>query len=253
MADKSKFYYEAKSFSVYYFANAAWNVVSNSMSYMRGIEDLLGDMQTLTLMRPFHRYTNLHHFLAGIVREIVEEEAGALGLEEPRLLKQFLAVYAVPVTAADLEDEERFHDFTAETDRYHEALDELTDEVFHVLFGDVLFLERFNRLCAGYVESSGFGDEFRTRSGTLKRVAVPAWARRAIFHRDKGECRECKRSVASTINQLEAERYDHVVPLAAFGPNDLTNLQLLCERCNARKSSSLTPVSRMYPKAILPR
>lgn len=253
MADKSRLYYEAKSFSVYYFANAAWNVVHNSQTYLRAIEDLLGDMQTLTLMRPFHRYTNLHHFLSGIVREIVEEEVGELGEENPRFLTQFLVVYAVPFTAADLEDEDRFYVFTGDNHRYHDALDELTDEVFHVLFNDILFLERFNRLCANYVESSGFGYEYRTRSGTLKRASIPVWAQRAIFHRDKGECRECKRSVASTINQVEAERYDHIIPLAAFGPNDVTNLQLLCERCNRKKSANLVSVSPMYPKAILPR
>ena len=253
MADKSKFYYEAKSFSVYYFANAAWNVVCNRMSYLRGIEDLLGDMQTLMLMRPFHRFTNLHHFLSGIIREIVEDEVSDLGFEEPRLLNQFLSVYAVPFKATDLEDEERFYDFTAETHRYHDALDELTDEVFHVLFNDVVFLERFNKMCADYIENSGFGVEHRTRASTLKRVAIPVWAQRAIFHRDKGECRECKRSVASTINQVEAERYDHVIPLAGFGPNDVTNLQLLCEKCNGGKSADLVSVSTMYPKAILPR
>lgn len=132
-------------------------------------------------------------------------------------------------------------------------LDELTDEVFHVLFNDVMFLERFNRLCASYIENSGFGSDLRTKTGTLKRVAIPMWARRAIFHRDKGECRQCKKSVAATINQVESERYDHIVPLAAFGSNDVTNLQLLCEPCNSSKSAHLVSVSSFYPKAILPR
>lgn len=253
MTDKTRFYYEARSFSVYYIANAAWNVVRNSQSYLRGIEDLLGDMQALTLMRPFHRFTNLHHFLSGIIREIVEEEVGELDFQEPRLLGQFLSVYAVAHTATDLEDEERFYDFTSESDRYHDALDELTDEVFHVLFNDVQFLEHFNRLCSDYIGNCGFGGELRKKAGTLKRVAIPVWAQRAIFHRDKGECRQCKTSVASTINQVESERYDHIIPLAGFGANDVTNLQLLCERCNGRKSALLVSVSPMYPKAILPR
>lgn len=253
MADNSRFYYEARSFSVYYFANAAWNVVSNSLSYLRSIEELLGDMQSLMLMRSFHRFTNLHHFLSGIVREIIEDEAGELGFEEPRILGQFLSLYAVPHTATDLEDQERFRDFTSESDRYHDALDELTDEVFHVLFNDVQFLERFNRLCADYIGNSGVGAEHRTKAGTLNRVAIPVWAQRAIFHRDQGECRECKTSVASIINQVEFERYDHIIPLAGFGANDVTNLQLLCKRCNGRKSAHLVPVSPMYPKAILPQ
>lgn len=253
MADKRKHYYESHGFSVYYFANAVWNVVRNSQSYLRSIEDLLGDMQSLMLMRSFHKYTNLHHFISEIVRQIVEEEVGQLDVEEARFLIQFLTTYAVPFTSENLDSEEQFYDFTAETERYHDALHELTDELFHVLFNDVLFLEQFNRLCADYVEISGFGDELRTPTGTLKRVAIPAWARRAIFHRDKGECRECKKSLAATVNQIETERYDHIIPLAAFGSNDVTNLQLLCEPCNGRKSAQLVPVSRLYPKAILPR
>jgi len=253
MADKSKYYYEARGFSVYYFANAAFNIVRDSHLYIRGIEEMLGDMRTLALMRPFHKFTNLHNFLSDLIREIVEGDVGQLDESEPRLLVQFLSTYDVPFSSADDMDEEKFYDFTSGCDRYHDALDELTDEVFHVLFNDVMFLERFNRLCASYIENSGFGSEHRTKTGTLKRLAIPTWARRAIFHRDKGECRQCKKSVAATINQIETERYDHIVPLAAFGSNDVTNLQLLCEPCNGSKSAQLLSVSALYPKAILPR
>lgn len=252
MADKRKYYYEARGFSVYYFANAVFNVVRDSGAYLRGIEEILGDMQTLTLMRPFHRFSNLHHFLEAIIRQLVEEEAGQLGEDPPKFLRQFLTTYSVPFTEEHLEDEEAFYGFTSESDRYHDALEELTDEVFHVLFNDVRFLQQFNHLCADYIELSGFGQELRTRHGPLKRVTIPMWARRAIFHRDKGECRECKRSLAMTVNQIETERYDHIVPLAGFGANDVTNLQLLCEPCNLKKSAALVPVSSLYPRAILP-
>ena len=136
-------------------------------------------------------------------------------------------------------------------DRYHDALGELTVEVFHVLFNDVGFLQAFNQLCADYIElSDGFGDELKTRRGCLKRVRIPKWARRAIFHRDKGECRACKRSLAAVINRLETERYDHIVPLARFGANDVTNLQLLCEPCNLAKSAGKEPVSHLYQRAF---
>ncbi|GAA4106894.1 HNH endonuclease [Aminobacter aganoensis] len=253
MADKRKFYYEARGFSVYYFANAVFNIVNESGSYLRGIEDVLGDAQTMMLMRPFHRFTNLHHFLEAIIRQIVEEEVERLDEDKPRFLRKFLSTYRVPFSPNDLEDEDSFYDFTAESDRYHNALEELADEVFHVLFNDVGFLQTFNRLCSGHIETSGFGAELTTRTGQLKRVAIPMWARRAIFHRDKGECRECKRSLAATVNQMETERYDHIVPLARFGANDVTNLQLLCEACNSKKAAAMQSVSPLYPRAIIPR
>ncbi|WP_369685957.1 HNH endonuclease [Rhizobium sp. BT03] len=40
----------------------------------------------------------------------------------------------------------------------------------------------------------------------------------------------------------------HIVPLARFGANDVTNLQLLCEPCNLKKAAGLQPVSPFYPE-----
>ncbi|WP_371824720.1 HNH endonuclease [Paracoccus sp. MA] len=54
------------------------------------------------------------------------------------------------------------------------------------------------------------------------------------------------------MNQIETERYDHIVPLARFGANDITNIQLLCEPCNLKKSAKDVSVSPLYPRAILP-
>ncbi|WP_417481839.1 HNH endonuclease [Maricaulis sp.] len=244
-------YYTARGFSIYYIANAVFNVASTPSNYIRGIEELLGDMRTLTLMRPFAKYTNLHNFIYDISIEILTEE---IGQEDGELhfIRQFLSVFNVDHSRKSLEDEEEFWHFVSESDRFYEAIEELADEVFHILFNDVGFLQKFNRLCADYVRLSGFGEEHRTKLGALKRVRIPMWARRAIFHRDKGECRACKRSLTSLINNFETERYDHIVPLARFGTNDVTNLQLLCERCNLEKSSTELPVSPLYLRAIRP-
>ena len=250
MADKSKQYYEARGFSIYYFANVVFNVVKDAGAYLRGIEEILGDMQVLNLMRPFHKFTNLHHFLQAIIRQIIHEEMERWDEHEPLFLIAFLETYKVPFSAENLADEDAFYTFVSESDAYHTAMDDLVDEVFHVFFNDVRFLQSFNQLCAEYIEGAGFGREFMTQTGTLKRVPIPAWARRAIFHRDKGECRECKRSLAMVINRLETERYDHVVPLARFGANDVTNLQLLCEPCNLKKGANQHPVSALYPRAF---
>lgn len=242
-------YYEARGFSVYYLANTVFNLVSHPGNYLRGIEDVLGDMHVLNLMRPFSRYTNLHYFVREICSEIVVEEVYTDD-EDRRYITAFLDIYRVPYEIGDLEDIETFWDSAGGTERFQDALDELTEEVFHVLFNDLIFLQRFNRLCAGYIEIAGFDDGNRTASGTLKRVRIPTWARRAVFHRDHGECRNCKKSLAQIISRLDVEHYDHIVPLALYGANDVTNLQLLCDACNLAKSASPDNVSNFVQRSF---
>lgn len=250
MTEKPKDYYEARGFSTYYFANAVFNVVNDSINYLRGIDDILGDMRVLNLMRPFHKFSNLHYFLGAIIRDFIEEEMERRDESTPRFLMAFLQTYDVPYDATNLADEDAFYSFASESEVYHTALESLVEEVFHIFFNDVRFLQGFNHLCADFINGAGFGEEFLTQAGTLKRVRIPKWARRAIFHRDKGECRECKRSLAMVINRLETERYDHIIPLAQFGANDVTNLQLLCEPCNLKKAAGMRPVSSLYPRAF---
>ncbi|KQO12182.1 hypothetical protein ASF09_19160 [Sphingomonas sp. Leaf242] len=219
------------------------------MLYARGIEDILGDMRAESLMRPFQRYTNLHSLIHDIALDVVTDEIDS-DIGEAVLIRRFFEIFDVAFDDDVLADEESFWTFANESERFYRAIDELSDEVFHILFADLIFLQRFNALCAGYIEQSGFGEDHRTSTGTLRRVNIPVWARRAVFHRDHGECRSCKRSLAAVINRLETERYDHIVPLARFGPNDVTNLQLLCEPCNSAKSARQEAVSSLYPRAF---
>jgi hypothetical protein len=252
MVGKESRYYRARGFSTYYFANAVFNIVRTPMAYMRGIEEILGDARTEWFLQPFKTYTNLHEFVREIISSIILED-----LHEPdagrQLLKDFLRTYGVDVEVSGY-DTDALVEALGEADGFHDALEELTDEVFHVLFNDVAFLQKFNGLVASHIELSGDGDTtVRKEDGTLRRVAIPAWARRAIFHRDKGECRTCKIDLAATINQIEFERYDHIVPLRRFGANDVTNLQLLCEACNLKKAAKDEAVSLLYQKALQPR
>ena len=69
-----------------------------------------------------------------------------------------------------IRDEDSFWGFASECDRFHEAIDEITDEIFHILFNDVGFLQNFNKLCAGYIEGTGLGEEHKTKRGALMRT-----------------------------------------------------------------------------------
>ena len=63
-------------------------------------------------------------------------------------------------------------------------------------------------------------------------------SRKRIFlrlgERDGFHCQICKATTDLTV--------DHIVPLTKDGPNDLSNLQILCRTCNSRKGSKFEEV-----------
>ena len=59
---------------------------------------------------------------------------------------------------------------------------------------------------------------------------IPQWVKIAVAHRDEGKCRVC-----GSDYDLQ---YDHIVPYSRGGNSaDVDNIQLLCGRCNRRKSN----------------
>jgi hypothetical protein len=73
----------------------------------------------------------------------------------------------------------------------------------------------------------------------------PAWALDAVVSRDRGHCAGCGVSITS---ELAAPKHiDHIVALANGGTNDLSNLQLLCDACNLKKSTRVVDVRSSIP------
>ncbi len=144
-----------------------------------------------------------------------------------------------------------------DSSEYSELLQQLTEEVFFVLFANRTFLHKFNAHLVSWVRNSE-PDEwlennnlFRKsgRDGaTLKRVSIPAWAKRAVFFRDRGRCCVCERDLGGTYSPVNRAQYDHIVPLAGGGLNDVSNLQLLCENCNNKKRANRHEPSRIYER-----
>jgi hypothetical protein len=131
---------------------------------------------------------------------------------------------------------------------YDALLQQLADEVFYVMFANRGALAALN----GYLASAVQGIEGQAEglehlfepSGVLKRKAPPPWARRAVFFREQGLCAICRTDLSPHRTPHSMRRYDHIVPLAAGGLNDITNLQLLCRACNLTKSAD-----RLLPSA----
>ncbi len=247
-------YYLRSGFSPYFYAHVVFNLVRSQFSFLRNFEDIFGDMATSNWCAPFPKQTNLHQFIGQIIDSIFFESPTEVEEENPDL-RDFCNHYKIDTTEVDWSDEDQRFDLRLRAD-YSNALDALSDEVFHILFPDVVFCESFNSLIARYVpqyaESFGEADPRFTVNGRLKRVAVPQFVKKAVFHRDKGECRSCKKRLDRTLSVELQEHYDHIVPLYAGGVNDLTNIQLLCDRCNLEKSSREIGVSNLYPRAFIP-
>ena len=53
-----------------------------------------------------------------------------------------------------------------------------------------------------------------------------------IFQMQKGRCAYCRTKV-----KFDQKRVDHIIPIARDGHNGRSNLQILCEPCNVRKSA----------------
>ncbi len=57
-----------------------------------------------------------------------------------------------------------------------------------------------------------------------------ALSRRAVFHRDRGQCQYCGAA---------AESIDHVIPRSRGGPHEWENVVAACRGCNSRKGDRL--------------
>jgi 5-methylcytosine-specific restriction endonuclease McrA len=60
---------------------------------------------------------------------------------------------------------------------------------------------------------------------------IPRDVRQRVWQRYGGQCAEC-----GATDYLE---FDHVIPVARGGSNAEANVQLLCRRCNGKKSDMI--------------
>jgi 5-methylcytosine-specific restriction endonuclease McrA len=67
--------------------------------------------------------------------------------------------------------------------------------------------------------------------GAERRSPLPQHVKTEVWQRDHGRCVQC-----SASDYLE---FDHIIPRAKGGANSVGNIQLLCRRCNLRKSDRI--------------
>ena len=101
--------------------------------------------------------------------------------------------------------------------------------------GDIDSCERYIRLTrelldqrkAELSDSRKYADEQRRR--------MSAKLRYDVFQRDGGRCQICGATQADGVRL----HVDHIVPVSKGGKTELSNLRVLCERCNLGKGDCL--------------
>lgn len=125
-------------------------------------------------------------------------------------------------------------------------------ETFYLLFGNRHLLLLFNLMMAEQMAETVVREiepehaRYFRKDGILRRVKIPAWVKKPVFFRDRGLCGNCGVDLSGTVNIWSEANYDHIVPLANGGLNDVTNIQLLCERCNKKKKDGDAATSSTY-------
>lgn len=275
---------EARYYETYYFANVVRNVLHDQFAYIRNLDEFYGDERFLNFVTPFPKYSALHAFIEFAVVSILFEDLAKVDLDNMRReanryrfgssasnrhdleVNRALRYYGIEHLSFDawLSEKSKTFESAHEDDAYDyfndlqlegpiDALLERTvAEVFFVLFQNRGLLQVFNEMLAGIVADSELSEvplEMRPlfkRAGVLKRVHIPAWVQKAVFFRDRGLCVLCRRDISGLVSIGAAKNFDHIVPLAGGGLNDVTNVQLLCERCNSEKGAKGSHTSEVY-------
>lgn len=137
---------------------------------------------------------------------------------------------------------------------YDDLLEKMSEEIFFILFLNRQTLQRFNQLISHQIQDKKIDEldeddlPFFKKDGVLKRVSIPKWVLRAVIHRDRGMCINCHKDLTGLISVASTSNFDHIVPLATGGINDVTNIQLLCENCNKTKKAQNIPTSIKYER-----
>jgi hypothetical protein len=141
--------------------------------------------------------------------------------------------------------ERKWHQYESD---FRKLFNKIAKDVFYIYFGNRNLLLCFNKIVADTVAETVFQKECLTQKGLIKRKHIPQWVKKAVFSRDKGRCNKCTRDLTGLIAVDQKQHYDHIVPLNLSGANDPSNIQLLCEKCNLKKSGNIIETSQLYLK-----
>ncbi|ABZ78315.1 HNH endonuclease [Shewanella halifaxensis HAW-EB4] len=262
----------ARFYETYYFCNVINNVLNDSFTYAVELNDFYGDGRVFSLIDKFPKQSVFHSFITFVVETIYSENSnkidfdnfdyrssGLLPIEKAfeyhgikyQLFKEHLKELC---SLKDVFIEDAYYDWLLASQYYEDLITQTVEEVFYLLFLNRELLLNFNQIMADSLEMQAsdvsvhvhLNDLLTTRCKN-KRCHIPQWAKRAVYFRDRGRCVLCDKDLSGKLNINNLENYDHMVALANYGFNDVTNLQLLCKECNQNtKSAGVGSTSNSY-------
>lgn len=259
---------------VYFFCHAIKNILNNQSDYIRGLNDFYGDGRINRFDIPFPRWSHFHDFVEFIVLNIYSEDLkhdhlsnvlnnmksySSRAVSDDNISvnsfeyihKKYLAhlneneLEISHTTVSELE--EFLYEFHS-SEEFLKHIENTVREVFYILFGNRKVMQDFNEMIARAREDETdiIDTKYHKDNGVLKRKNIPEWVKNAVYHRDKGRCVVCKKDITRIVNIYNMVNFDHIVPLAMFGLNDISNIQLLCAECNGEKKANNTLTSYDY-------
>lgn len=208
----------------------------------------------------FNKITLLHIFvistLCGYYNEDFHDNSDCYDEEKLEWWKNIMVEYGVQLKHPNFD----FENDNDKIDKWYERNSDsfldffciISDEIVHILFGDMAFLVKFNQRMSYIIENYNkehthdkipFLKNCMKEDGTIQRCDIPSWVKKAVFYRDYGHCVFCGCDLTNTISTLPNINYDHIVPLHKYGSNDPCNIQLCCEKCNKTKGGN-----ELFPK-----
>ncbi|PCM46100.1 hypothetical protein CPA50_09160 [Marinobacter sp. ANT_B65] len=221
--------------------------------------DIASDLDN-QISRP-QKWSLLHDYIDYVVRDDLNFyfRGGGWDYEDVNPVFSMLEAHNIEYTTLEQYIEEHYRDDETgktivvtedhiEQYKYEYAIEYLEDivlnnlpslivpEVFTLLFSDREAMKAFNLKIAGILGTR-----------TARCTYWPKWLERALFCREKGLCAICKSDLTSLHHVNGKLAIDHIIPIALNGVNDPTNLQILCEACNGKKSGHEVVTSNALP------
>lgn len=267
-------YFDHKFYNTYYYANIISNILSKDIALIGFISYFFDDENIIyDLAKPFEKRSAFHSFIEYMIGLFFEEDMNdhdqkefdyhkqnnyPLGLlYAEHAFKEYNLDYSFKDFLNDKQDIEyrdieNYHEDLMLSGTLEELYSRIADEVFFLMFNNREALLQFNYIVGEHmsvnvndIEEDAIRCLFKL-NGTLRRVTIPEWVKRAVFFRDRGRCCLCQKDLSGILNIHSQKNFDHIIPLAQNGLNDISNLQLLCDVCNKKKSSGTIATSTLY-------
>lgn len=244
--------------NTYHFADLVESYIYGDSGFWRYSDEIFKERSL-----GFKKETLLHHFIETTVWNYYNRQFRKYGgiYEDDEDFLEFLRnlfdSYNVEIDFFDdlidvYESEDLHEDFknwwNEKEPEFRELFNKIADDVFYIFFGNRELLLHFNELVAQTVKDTDYDEINLNSKGKIKRKNIPQWVKKAVFSRDKGRCTKCSKDLTGLIALDAKQHYDHIVPLNQYGANDPTNIQLLCEFCNLKKSGTVIETSKLYLK-----